>query len=176
MTNKFISAFGLSKNELEKKIIENQNEKDINHSSKEKELTTTIDIILKLLLESKELRSLEIINSIKNHVISNHTEILTLLEENIDSDPSILISISNDNLSKKISDLLFTKIAIDNDIVKQKKMLDDCLIKLKLEDLKERKRRINMRLNYQSELNVDEEKRLLNELQKIIESEKKLKY
>ena len=100
MTNKFISAFGLSKNELEKKIIENQNEKDINHSSKEKELTTTIDIILKLLLESKELRSLEIINSIKNHVISNHTEILTLLEENIDSDPSILISISNDNLSK----------------------------------------------------------------------------
>ena len=68
------------------------------------------------------------------------------------------------------------KIAIDNDIVKQKKMLDDCLIKLKLEDLKERKRRINMRLNYQSELNVDEEKRLLNELQKIIESEKKLKY
>ncbi len=176
MTNKFISAFGLSKNELEKKIIENQNEKDINHSSKEKELTTTIDIILKLLLESKELRSLEIINSIKNHVISNHTEILTLLEENIDSDPSILISISNDNLSKKISDLLFTKIAIDNDIVKQKKMLDDCLIKLKLEDLKERKRRINMRLNYQSELNVDEEKRLLNELQKIIGSEKKLKY
>ena len=176
MTNKFISAFGLSKNELEKKIIENQNEKDINHSSKEKELTTTIDIILKLLLESKELRSLEIINSIKNHVISNHTEILTLLEENIDSDPSILISISNDSLSKKISDLLFTKIAIDNDIVKQKKMLDDCLIKLKLEDLKERKRRINMRLNYQSELNVDEEKRLLNELQKIIESEKKLKY
>ena len=176
MINKFISAFGLSKNELEKKIIENQNEKDINHSSKEKELTTTIDIILKLLLESKELRSLEIINSIKNHVISNHTEILTLLEENIDSDPSILISISNDNLSKKISDLLFTKIAIDNDIVKQKKMLDDCLIKLKLEDLKERKRRINMRLNYQSELNVDEEKRLLNELQKIIESEKKLKY
>ena len=176
MINKFISAFGLSKNELEKKIIENQNEKDINHSSKEKELTTTIDIILKLLLESKELRSLEIINSIKNHVISNHSEILTLLEENIDSDPSILISISNDNLSKKISDLLFTKIAIDNDIVKQKKMLDDCLIKLKLEDLKERKRRINMRLNYQSELNVDEEKRLLNELQKIIESEKKLKY
>ena len=77
---------------------------------------------------------------------------------------------------QKISDLLFTKIAIDNDIVKQKKMLDDCLIKLKLEDLKERKRRINMRLNYQSELNVDEEKRLLNELQKIIESEKKLKY
>ena len=146
MTNKFISAFGLSKNELEKKIIENQNEKDINHSSKEKELTTTIDIILKLLLESKELRSLEIINSIKNHVISNHTEILTLLEENIDSDPSILISISNDNLSKKISDLLFTKIAIDNDIVKQKKMLDDCLIKLKLEDLKERKRRINMKI------------------------------
>ena len=58
---------------------------------------------------------------------------------------------------------------------KKEKTLQDCIKKIKVESLKEKKRRINMKLNHQSEITSDEEHKLLMLLQNIIEEEKNLK-
>ena len=59
--------------------------------------------------------------------------------------------------------------------IKKEKTLQDCIKKIKIESLKEKKRRINMKLNHQSEIASDEEHKLLMLLQNIIEEEKNLK-
>ena len=89
--------------------------------------------------------------------------------------PSGLISVASSEESNIISNLLFAKITIDGDPIKKEKTLHDCIKKIKIESLKEKKRRINMKLNHQSEITSDEEHKLLMMLQEIIEEEKNLK-
>ena len=175
MINKFISAFSLSKNELENKIKIQENQPMSSKFDDEKNINNPIDIALKILLETVELRSKYFLECVKDNSDERYEKIIRLLEDNINMDPSSLITISNSEESNIISNLLFAKITIDSDPIKKEKTLQDCIKKIKIDSLKEKKRRINMKLNHQSEIASDEEHKLLMLLQNIIEEEKNLK-
>jgi len=175
MINKFISAFSLSKNELENKIKIQENQPISSKFDDEKNINDPIDIVLKILLETIELRSKYLLEFVKDNSDERYEKIIILLEDNINMDPSSLISISNSEESNIISNLLFAKTNIDSDPIKKEKTLQDCIKKIKIDSLKEKKRRINMKLNHQSEITSDEEHKLLILLQKIIDEEKNLK-
>ena len=175
MINKFISAFSLSKNELENKIKIQENQPISSKFDDEKNINDPIDIVLKILLETIELRSKYLLEFVKDNSDERYEKIIILLEDNINMDPSSLISISNSEESNIISNLLFAKTNIDSDPIKKEKTLQDCIKKIKIDSLKEKKRRINMKLNHQSEITLDEEHKLLILLQKIIDEEKNLK-
>lgn len=175
MINKFISAFSLSKRELENKIYIQENQPIDSKFNDEKNINDPNDIALKILLENVELRSKYFLECIKDNSDKRYEKIIRLLENNINMDPSGLISVGSSEESNIISNLLFAKITIDGDPIKKEKTLHDCIKKIKIESLKEKKRRINMKLNHQSEITSDEEHKLLMMLQEIIEEEKNLK-
>ena len=175
MINKFISAFSLSKRELENKIYIQENQPIDSKFNDEKNINDPNDIALKILLENVELRSKYFLECIKDNSDKRYEKIIRLLEDNINMDPSGLISVASSEESNIISNLLFAKITIDGDPIKKEKTLHDCIKKIKIESLKEKKRRINMKLNHQSEITSDEEHKLLMMLQEIIEEEKNLK-
>ena len=175
MINKFISAFSLSKNELENKIKIQENQPTSSRFDEEKNINAPIDIALKILLENVELRNKYFLECVKDNSDERYKKIIRLLEDNINMEPSSLITISNSEESNIISNLLFAKTTIDSDPIKKEKTLQDCIKKIKIESLKEKKRRINMKLNHQSEIASDEEHKLLMLLQNIIEEEKNLK-
>ena len=55
------------------------------------------------------------------------------------------------------------------------KIIDDCIKKNKLDTIKNKKRKINLKLNNNSDLDTTEEKQLLSDLQILLDQEKMLK-
>jgi len=174
MINKFISAFGISKNELQNKMI-TKNEKDINNEDKNNKSLDALEMALKILLENKQLRDNNIINELKGLSKNLELELLDLISNNNSFEPSDIINIANNEVSSYITEIIFSNTQIDSNEKKKIKLLNDCLIKCKLDDYKEKRRRINMKLNQKENINESTEMELLKELKKIIEEEKKLK-
>ena len=54
-------------------------------------------------------------------------------------------------------------------------IINDCIKKNKIDTIKNKKRKISLKLNNNEQLETEEEKQLLSELQVLIEEEKKLK-
>ena len=175
--NKFISTFGISKIEFEKvfyrttstKNSETQNPKHLNLSADE--------VILKILIEKPNLRNDQIFNDLTTLFDSkNFKDIINLLEKNQKQNPSELINnADNEEIRNYISSLLFNPYIIGETDSINMKIIDDCIKKNKLDTIKNKKRKINLKLNNNSDLDTTEEKQLLSDLQILLDQEKMLK-
>ena len=175
--NKFISTFGISKIEFEKvfyrttstKNSETQNPKHLNLSADE--------VILKILIEKPNLRNDQIFNDLTTLFDSkNFKDIINLLEKNQKQNPSELINnADNEEIRNYISSLLFNPYIIGETDSINMKIIDDCIKKNKLDTIKNKKRKINLKLNNNSDLDTTEEKQLLGDLQILLDQEKMLK-
>ena len=175
--NKFISTFGISKIEFEKvfyritstKNSETQNPKHLNLSADE--------VILKILIEKPNLRNDQIFNDLTTLFDSkNVKDIINLLEKNQKQNPSELINnADNEEIRNYISSLLFNPYIIGETDSINMKIIDDCIKKNKLDTIKNKKRKINLKLNNNSDLDTTEEKQLLSDLQILLDQEKMLK-
>ena len=175
--NNFISTFGISKIEFEKvfyrttstKNSETQNLKHLNLSADE--------VILKILIEKPNLRNDQIFNDLTTLFDSkNFKDIINLLEKNQKQNPSELINnADNEEIRNYISSLLFNPYIIGETDSINMKIIDDCIKKNKLDTIKNKKRKINLKLNNNSDLDTTEEKQLLSDLQILLDQEKMLK-
>ena len=175
--NNFISTFGISKIEFEKvfyrttstKNSETQNPKHLNLSADE--------VILKILIEKPNLRNDQIFNDLTTLFDSkNFKDIINLLEKNQKQNPSELINnADNEEIRNYISSLLFNPYIIGETDSINMKIIDDCIKKNKLDTIKNKKRKINLKLNNNSDLDTTEEKQLLGDLQILLDQEKMLK-
>ena len=175
--NNFISTFGISKIEFEKvfyrttstKNSETQNPKHLNLSADE--------VILKILIEKPNLRNDQIFNDLTTLFDSkNVKDIINLLEKNQKQNPSELINnADNEEIRNYISSLLFNPYIIGETDSINMKIIDDCIKKNKLDTIKNKKRKINLKLNNNSDLDTTEEKQLLSDLQILLDQEKMLK-
>ena len=175
--NNFISTFGISKIEFEKvfyrttstKNSETQNLKHLNLSADE--------VILKILIEKPNLRNDQIFNDLTTIFDSkNFKDIINLLEKNQKQNPSELINnADNEEIRNYISSLLFNPYIIGETDSINMKIIDDCIKKNKLDTIKNKKRKINLKLNNNSDLDTTEEKQLLSDLQILLDQEKMLK-
>ena len=175
--NNFISTFGISKIEFEKvfyrttstKNSETQNPKHLNLSADE--------VILKILIEKPNLRNDQIFNDLTTIFDSkNFKDIINLLEKNQKQNPSELINnADNEEIRNYISSLLFNPYIIGETDSINMKIIDDCIKKNKLDTIKNKKRKINLKLNNNSDLDTTEEKQLLSDLQILLDQEKMLK-
>ena len=175
--NKFISTFGISKIEFEKVFYrttstrnsETQNPKHLNLSADE--------VILKILIEKPNLRNDQIFNDLTTLFDSkNFKDIINLLEKNQKQNPSELINnADNEEIRNYISSLLFNPYIIGETDSINMKIIDDCIKKNKLDTIKNKKRKINLKLNNNSDLDTTEEKQLLSDLQILLDQEKMLK-
>ena len=175
--NNFISTFGISKIEFVKvfyrttstKNSETQNPKHLNLSADE--------VILKILIEKPNLRNDQIFNDLTTLFDSkNFKDIINLLEKNQKQNPSELINnADNEEIRNYISSLLFNPYIIGETDSINMKIIDDCIKKNKLDTIKNKKRKINLKLNNNSDLDTTEEKQLLRDLQILLDQEKMLK-
>tara|TARA_Y100000817_G_scaffold314661_1_gene314427 strand:+ start:14732 stop:16492 length:1761 start_codon:yes stop_codon:yes gene_type:complete len=175
--NNFISTFGISKIEFEKvfyrttstKNSETQNPKHLNLSADE--------VILKILIEKPNLRNDQIFKDLTTLFDSkNVKDIINLLEKNQKQNPSELINnADNEEIRNYISSLLFNPYIIGETDSINMKIIDDCIKKNKLDTIKNKKRKINLKLNNNSDLDTTEEKQLLSDLQILLDQEKMLK-
>ena len=175
--NNFISTFGISKIEFEKvfyrttstKNSETQNPKHLNLSADE--------VILKILIEKPNLRNDQIFKDLTTLFDSkNVKDIINLLEKNQKQNPSELINnADNEEIRNYISSLLFNPYIIGETDSINMKIIDDCIKKNKLDTIKNKKRKINLKLNNNSDLDTTEEKQLLGDLQILLDQEKMLK-
>jgi len=79
----------------------------------------------------------------------------------------------DDESSKYFSNILFTSTEFNNEL--SANIIKECVVKTRLDNLKEIKRKINMKLSNAKGLSPDDEKALLSELNNIIKEEKKIK-
>ena len=106
----------------------------------------------------------------------NFKDIINLLEKNQKQNPSELINnADNEEIRNYISSLLFNPYIIGETDSINMKIIDDCIKKNKLDTIKNKKRKINLKLNNNSDLDTTEEKQLLSDLQILLDQEKMLK-
>ena len=106
----------------------------------------------------------------------NVKDIINLLEKNQKQNPSELINnADNEEIRNYISSLLFNPYIIGETHSINMKIIDDCIKKNKLDTIKNKKRKINLKLNNNSDLDTTEEKQLLSDLQILLDQEKMLK-
>ena len=79
----------------------------------------------------------------------------------------------DDESSKYFSNILFASTEFDFEM--SDNIINECILKTRLDSLKEIKRKINMKLSNAKGLSSDDEKTLLLELNNIIKEEKKIK-
>ena len=88
-----------------------------------------------------------------------------------------------DNLPSKIpifplsSAIFFPKTTLPLNIFEKRyiQLIDDCMKKNQIDSIKDKKRRINLKLSKNNALDEGEERRLLQELKTLLDEEKKLK-
>ena len=99
-----------------------------------------------------------------------------MLEKNQKQNPSELINnADNEEIRNYISSLLFNPYIIGETDSINMKIINDCIKKNKLDTIKNKKRKINLKLNNNSDLDTTEEKQLLRDLQILLDQEKMLK-
>ncbi len=177
VVNKFVASFGVSKKELErvfnKEVVESSS---ANKNSSVTHLTSE-EIILKILIERNDLRNEENLNKLQS--LSSSTtfkEVVFFLKGNIELEASQIInSIDKEENRNYVSSLIFNSFEITNDDKVNAQLIDDCMKKNQIDSIKDKKRRINLKLSKNSAPDEDEEKRLLQELKVLLDEEKKLK-
>ena len=103
-------------------------------------------------------------------------EIVLFLETNINLDTSQIINaIKQEENRNYVSSLIFNSFEISNDDKINTQLINDCIKKGQIDLIKDKKRRINLKLSRSNSIDENEEKRLLQELKILLDKEKKLK-
>jgi hypothetical protein len=175
--NKFISSFGISKKEFE--IVFNKEvgrENSMDNSKKVSNLTPE-EMILKILIERRNLRNREIMKNFKLMPMSTICkEIISFLEDNIEFEASQIINgIEQEENRNYVSGLIFNSFQTSSDDQINIQFINDCLKKGQIDLIKDKKRRINLQLSRNDVIDENEEKKLLQELKILLDEEKKLK-
>jgi len=175
--NKFVSTFGISKIEFEKIFYKQVPSSPSENEESKKNNLTPDDIILKILIENPRLREKELLYNLTLLFKSDDfIRTLEFIDKNLKLEASELINnTDNEELRNYITSLLFNAYKIgDTDSINMQ-IINDCIKKNKIDTIKNKKRKISLKLNNNEQLETEEEKQLLSELQVLIEEEKKLK-
>ena len=174
MINNFCSTFSITKIQIEKKInslnsvslnIDKKNKTDFNLSP--------IEIALKVFVENIKSRDPNLLKEIEEVAKPEILKIINIIKKDLNSEPAKILTMLDDETSKYFSNILFASTEFNFEL--SDNIIKECILKTRLDNLKEIKRKINMKLSNAKGLSSDDEKALLLELNNIIKEEKKIK-
>ena len=174
MINNFCSTFSITKIQIEKKI-NSLNSVNLNIDKKIKTdfNLSPIEIALKVFVENIKSRDPNLLKEIEEVAKPEILKIIDIIKKDLNSEPAKILTMLDDETSKYFSNILFASTEFNFEL--SDNIIKECILKTRLDNLKEIKRKINMKLSNAKGLSSDDEKALLLELNNIIKEEKKIK-
>ena len=132
-----------------------------------------IEIALKVFVENIKSRDPNLLKEIEEVAKPEILKIINIIKKDLNSEPAKILTMLDDETSKYFSNILFASTEFNFEL--SDNIIKECILKTRLDNLKEIKRKINMKLSNAKGLSSDDEKALLLELNNIIKEEKKIK-
>lgn len=174
MINNFCSTFSITKIQIEKKINSlNSVSLNIDKKIKTDFNLSPIEIALKVFVENIKSRDPNLLKEIEEVAKPEILKIIDIIKKDLNSEPAKILTMLDDETSKYFSNILFASTEFNFEL--SDNIIKECILKTRLDNLKEIKRKINMKLSNAKGLSSDDEKALLLELNNIIKEEKKIK-
>jgi hypothetical protein len=174
IVNNFCSTFSVSKTEIEKKMNSlNSGSLSMDEKIKTDFHLNPIEIALKVFIENIKSRDTNLLKEIEEVAKPEIIKIIDIIKKDLNLEPAKILTMLDDESSKYFSNILFASTEFNNEL--SVNIIKECVMKTRLDNLKEIKRKINMKLSNAKGLNPDDEKSLLLELNNIIKEEKKIK-
>ena len=174
MINNFCSTFSITKIQIEKKINSlNSVSLNIDKKIKTDFNLSPIEIALKVFVENMKSRDSNLLKEIEGVAKPEILKIIDIIKKDLNSEPAKILTMLDDESSKYFSNILFASTEFNFEL--SDNIIKECILKTRLDNLKEIKRKINMKLSNAKGLSSDDEKALLLELNNIIKEEKKIK-
>ena len=174
MINNFCSTFSITKIQIEKKINSlNSVSLNIDKKIKTDFNLSPIEIALKVFVENIKSRDPNLLKEIEEVAKPEILKIINIIKKDLNSEPAKILTMLDDETSKYFSNILFASTEFNFEL--SANIIKECILKTRLDNLKEIKRKINMKLSNAKGLSSDDEKALLLELNNIIKEEKKIK-
>lgn len=174
MINNFCSTFSITKIQIEKKINSlNSVSLNIDKKIKTDFNLSPIEIALKVFVENIKSRDPNLLKEIEEVAKPEILKIINIIKKDLNSEPAKILTMLDDETSKYFSNILFASTEFNFEL--SDNIIKECILKTRLDNLKEIKRKINMKLSNAKGLSSDDEKALLLELNNIIKEEKKIK-
>ena len=174
MINNFCSTFSITKIQIEKKINSlNSVSLNIDKKIKTDFNLSPIEIALKVFVENIKSRDPNLLKEIEKVAKPEILKIINIIKKDLNSEPAKILTMLDDETSKYFSNILFASTEFNFEL--SDNIIKECILKTRLDNLKEIKRKINMKLSNAKGLSSDDEKALLLELNNIIKEEKKIK-
>ena len=174
MINNFCSTFSITKIQIEKKINSlNSVSLNIDKKIKTDFNLSPIEIALKVFVENIKSRDPNLLKEIEKVAKPEILKIINIIKKDLNSEPAKILTMLDDETSKYFSNILFASTEFNFEL--SDNIIKECILKTRLDNLKEIKRKINMKLSNAKGLSSDDEKALLLELNNIIKQEKKIK-
>jgi len=174
MINNFCSTFSITKIQIEKKINSlNSVSLNIDKKIKTDFNLSPIEIALKVFVENIKSRDPNLLKEIEEVAKPEILKIINTIKKDLNSEPAKILTMLDDETSKYFSNILFASTEFNFEL--SDNIIKECILKTRLDNLKEIKRKINMKLSNAKGLSSDDEKALLLELNNIIKEEKKIK-
>ena len=172
--NNFCSTFSITKTQIEKKMNSlNSSNLNIDKKIKTDFNLSPIEIALKVFVENTKSRDPNLLKEIEGVAKPQILKIIDIIKKDLNSEPAKILTMLDDESSKYFSNILFASTEFDLEL--SDNIINECILKTRLDNLKEIKRKINMKLSNAKGLSSDDEKALLLELNNIIKEEKKIK-
>lgn len=172
--NNFCSTFSITKIQIEKKINSlNSVSLNIDKKIKTDFNLSPIEIALKVFVENIKSRDPNLLKEIEEVAKPEILKIINIIKKDLNSEPAKILTMLDDETSKYFSNILFASTEFNFEL--SDNIIKECILKTRLDNLKEIKRKINMKLSNAKGLSSDDEKALLLELNNIIKEEKKIK-
>ena len=172
MINNFCSTFSITKIQIEKKINSlNSVSLNIDKKIKTDFNLSPIEIALKVFVENIKSRDPNLLKEIEEVAKPEILKIINIIKKDLNSEPAKILTMLDDETSKYFSNILFASTEFNFEL--SDNIIKECILKTRLDNLKEIKRKINMKLSNAKGLSSDDEKALLLELNNIIKEEKK---
>ena len=130
-----------------------------------------IEIALKVFVENIKSRDPNLLKEIEEVAKPEILKIINIIKKDLNSEPAKILTMLDDETSKYFSNILFASTEFNFEL--SDNIIKECILKTRLDNLKEIKRKINMKLSNAKGLSSDDEKALLLELNNIIKEEKK---
>ena len=174
LINNFCSTFSITKIQIEKKINSlNSVSLNIDKKIKTDFNLSPIEIALKVFVENIKSRDPNLLKEIEEVAKPEILKIINIIKKDLNSEPAKILTMLDDETSKYFSNILFASTEFNFEL--SDNIIKECILKTRLDNLKEIKRKINMKLSNAKGLSSDDEKALLLELNNIIKEEKKIK-
>lgn len=172
--NNFCSTFSITKIQIEKKINSlNSVSLNIDKKIKTDFNLSPIEIAFKVFVENIKSRDPNLLKEIEEVAKPEILKIINIIKKDLNSEPAKILTMLDDETSKYFSNILFASTEFNFEL--SDNIIKECILKTRLDNLKEIKRKINMKLSNAKGLSSDDEKALLLELNNIIKEEKKIK-